>query len=220
LSPGPPVVLWCGSGHVTIVKDKPIKTILALDSQMKVFSYTSKYFEQELEILELIREIIESTDSQEDIEKLLGFAHFGKDPEARLNAIWKLGQMRSKRFEETFLEFFKKDVDVLAEKLKSKKLKDRVLARRELDIRYEAAHALALIGNPAGGAALLLYLRDHDYYRRLRAFNALKELTQNGFGFKPVLEAESQPESLDKFDKWWAKTAMQMREKESLPEKQ
>jgi hypothetical protein len=220
LSPRPPAILWCSSGHVTVVRGNPVKTTLVLGPRMRVFSYTSKYFKEELKVIELARSITESGDSQEDIDRLLGFCHFGSDSSIRLFAIWKLGGMRLKRFEETFLKLLDQDVEALIKQLNSEFYKERKSAERELEIRFEAAHALALTGNPAGGAALLLYLRDPDYYRRIRAFNALRELAGEGFGYNPVLEAESQPAAMAGFDKWWAETAKALREEPSPPEKQ
>jgi hypothetical protein len=215
LAPRPPVVLWCKSGHIVLFKDRPVKVTPTLSGNLTFDSYPSRSFANVHKTLDLIHGIFDSGDSEEDIDRLLRLSFHSVSSTARLCAIWKLGQMRSKKLEETFLNLFKHSIEDVLKKLNSKNYKERQKAHMEMEVRYEAAHALALIGNPAGGAALLLYLRDPDYFTRLRAFSALKELTGDDFGFNPVLDARSQPKAMAGFDGWWAKTMKSLRKSAS-----
>jgi hypothetical protein len=189
--PKPPIVLWDKSEHSAEIAGLTVGVTYALDDRLKVVPYSSKLFEEISEELNSIRSILACGNSQEDIHSLLEHATADSESSARPFAIWKLGRMRLNNLESTFVE---------------------LLREGDAGFRYEAAEALALLGNPAGGATLLAGLRKPDYFERLRSFKALEELTGNNFGFNPALEAQSQPEAMAGFDAWWADTAKSMRD--------
>ena len=198
LGPRPPLVLWCKSGHTADLAGFPVTVTYAINGRFKAVRYTKGAFEEELEDIETIREILACENSGGDIEMLLTHAAPSDSTTIRLFAIWKLGRMRSKDLEDDLLALLDDD---------------------KAAVHYEAAEALALLGNPTGGAALLARLRDGDYFNRLRAFNALKEFAGEDFGFNPVLDPQSQPAAMAGFDAWWARTKKIMRKEEGPTQK-
>lgn len=190
LGPRPSMILWCRSEHVEEEGGFPVTATYILNSEIRPLRCTPRYVENRLGHLEAVRGILAAGDTQEEIERLLETIA-GDKPELRLFAVWRLGRMHLKRLESVFLEILDKDDEA---------------------VRYEAAEALALLSNPAGGAALLTRMRSSDYFERLRAFNSLRELAGGDFGFNPVLDAELQPDAMAAFDRWWAQTASSLRQ--------
>ncbi len=190
LGPRPPVILWSKSEQSMEYAGALRKVIYAVGPSFKPVRYSSRLFEEELGELDAIREVLGVGATQGDVESLLQRAAPAGDSPTRPFAIWKLAQMHRKDLEKTFLDLLQDD---------------------DTDVRYEAAHALALLGNPAAGASLLARLRDSHYFERLRAFKALERLAGADFGFNPALDPDSQPAAIAKFDQWWAKTASSLR---------
>jgi HEAT repeat protein len=190
LGPRLPVILWCKSGHMMVDEDEKLsRATFVITGGHKLRTCTFGYLERRLEEIDSVREVL-ARDGHEDGEALLELAESGESSCIRRFAMWKLAQTRSREYEAAYLE---------------------LLEDNRESLRFEAALGLASLGSPAGGAVLMTGLRDADYFKRARAFRALKELTGDDFGFEPALDAQSQPEATGKFDEWWAQTAKSLR---------
>lgn len=193
LGPRPPMALWCRSGHTASYLGMQAKAHYALDDSLKRISYWRQArFEKHLRTVSMIGDMLTWEETRETLDRLVEIAVSGGNIYVRQFAIWILGRSRSKTLEKTFLS---------------------LLEDRDGDVRLEAAQALALLKNPAGGGELLRHLRSCDYFDRMRALQALKQLTVDDFGFNPALDSEMQDGALRAFDAWWAKTAVTIRKR-------
>lgn len=114
------------------------------------------------------------------------------------------------------------------ERLKDREALPRVkelLGDEQYDVRAQAAKTLHAFGDPSGLPVLVEALRadtvwfdiDFGQIAREDAWNFLKGLTGDDFGFKPWEGPEARAPGLAKFEAWIAKTIPDWRER--LPEK-
>ena len=190
LGPRPPIILWCKSGHMVVdVNEKMLKATFVIIGEHKLKTCTFGYLEKKLKEADTIRELL-AWDTEKEKEAILELAASKESTSVHAFVLWKLAKARSPEFESIFLE---------------------VLDDKREAVRHEAALGLAFLGNSRGGAMLMTMLRNADYFKRTRAFRALRELAGKDFGFNPALDAESQPEASGGFDAWWAETVKSLR---------
>lgn len=189
LGPVPPVILWCKSGHTVDVDGVLVKATYIITGRNRLRKCTFSYLQEKLREVEAVREVM-ARDVAENRDSLLELTASKESYCVRGFAVWKLAQTRSQNFKAAYLD---------------------LLDDKSLTVKQEAALGLAYLGSPAGGAVLMTMLRDADYFKRTRAFRALKELAGESFGFNPALDALSQPEAAARFDAWWAEAAKSMR---------
>ena len=194
IGPRPPLVIWSETEYEADILGVPISARYGLNGDLKIARYEKRLLEKHVEEVAEIRGVLACGESDEDIEYLSALAREESESPTRAFAVYKLSLMRRKEFEQIFMNLLEVDDGA---------------------VRGEAAHALALFGNPAGGGAILARLRSRDYFTRLRAFGSLQEMAGKDFGFNPVLDSESQLDALAEINEWWAGTVGKSRESEN-----
>jgi len=71
------------------------------------------------------------------------------------------------------------------------------------DIELEKARTLLMLGDWSQLNVLVRGLRDERHYTRAVSIRALREATQEDFGFDPSAEPEAREKAVAQWDSWW-----------------